>query len=55
MADKKLSKFDQWLGKLLYSLIVASHYEDYVCEDANGKTITTPAQIWHKRVLENQR
>ena len=54
MAEKKETKFDKWLSKLLYTLIVAGHHEDYVTEQ-NGKVVITPADVWHKNALENNR
>lgn len=54
MANQKTNKIEQWFGKILYSLLVAYHHEDYVSEE-NGKMVITPANIWHEQALNNGR
>ena len=53
MTKQKTSKFGNFMGKLLYSLMVANHHEDYICENANGETVTIPAKIWHVKAMES--
>ena len=55
MQNKKESRFGQWLGKVLYSLMVSYHHEDYICEDNNGNIVAKPANIWHAAALNNQK
>ena len=54
MTKQKTSKFGQWLGKMLYALIVSYHHEDYVSEK-DGKVEFTPTDIWHKNALNKIR
>lgn len=53
MADKKISRFDAWLSKMLYALMVSYHHEDYICEGADGETKRIPANVWHKKALQD--
>ena len=46
-------KCSDWLGKILYAMMVSAHHEDYISEGANGKIVRTPASVWHATALEN--
>ena len=51
MVNKKLNKFENFMGKMLQALMVAGHHEDYITEE-NGKVVYTPANVWHANALK---
>ena len=49
---KLKTRFENFMGKLIYSVIIAHHHEDYISDDANNRdVIITPANIWHKKAV----
>lgn len=53
MLNGMKTKFNNWLGKVIYAALIAGHNEDYVIEE-NGQIKTVPADVWHAAVLKSK-
>ena len=51
---KKTNRFENFIGKILYGLVVGYHHEDYV-DVVDDKVVRTPASVWHANALNNQK
>ena len=50
---KKTNRFDSFMSKLLYNLLIGSRTESYISEE-NGKIVVTPSGIWQQEFVRQR-
>ena len=53
--NKKESRFDMFVARLLYRFVASMCHDDYVTCDVNGNIHTTPANVWHNKMLNKSK